>query len=182
MPERAQPDAGSRTLPGACRSTRVHRAPRPLSGCLSPHRITRVGTAEAVTTSPSDCAAALRPDAALQERPAPDPDLQDHAETGRRLWWSASPTMRPSRARSAPRTARQTRLDLRHVPPEEVQLFAAADLVVLPYRRILNSGVVMLSLTCPSRAGARPWRDAGPAGEVRCRLGPALSRRPDRRR
>ena len=50
--------------------------------------------------------------------------------------------------RCAANGASNVRLDLRHVPPEEVQLFfAAADLVVLPYRRILNSGVVMLSLT-----------------------------------
>jgi beta-1,4-mannosyltransferase len=44
--------------------------------------------------------------------------------------------------------ASKVRLDLRRVSPEEVQLFfAAADLVVLPYRRILNSGAVMLALT-----------------------------------
>jgi beta-1,4-mannosyltransferase len=50
--------------------------------------------------------------------------------------------------RDAANGASNVRLDLRRVPPEEVQLFfAAADLVVLPYRRILNSGVVMLALT-----------------------------------
>jgi glycosyltransferase involved in cell wall biosynthesis len=50
--------------------------------------------------------------------------------------------------REAAHGASNVRLDLRRVPPEEVQLFfAAADLVVLPYRRILNSGAVMLALT-----------------------------------
>lgn len=44
--------------------------------------------------------------------------------------------------------ASNVRLHLRWVPPEEVQpFFAASDLVVLPYRRILNSGAVMLALT-----------------------------------
>jgi glycosyltransferase involved in cell wall biosynthesis len=54
--------------------------------------------------------------------------------------------------RDAARDAPNVRLDLRWVPPEEVQtFFVASDLVVLPYRRILNSGAVMLALTfaCP---------------------------------
>ena len=54
--------------------------------------------------------------------------------------------------RAAAAGASNVRLDLRWIPPEEVQIFfAASDLVVLPYRRILNSGAVMLALTfaCP---------------------------------
>jgi beta-1,4-mannosyltransferase len=54
--------------------------------------------------------------------------------------------------RAAAAGASNVRLDLRWVPPEEVQIFfAASDLVALPYSRILNSGVVMLALTfaCP---------------------------------
>jgi len=40
------------------------------------------------------------------------------------------------------------RMYLEHIPEEEVPLFfAAADLVVLPYRRILNSGSAFLALT-----------------------------------
>lgn len=50
--------------------------------------------------------------------------------------------------RDAADGAADVRLDLRWVPPEEVQyFFAASDLVVLPYRRIMNSGAVMLALT-----------------------------------
>lgn len=50
--------------------------------------------------------------------------------------------------REAADGASNVRLDLRWVPNEEVQtFFAASDLVVLPYRRILNSGAVMLALT-----------------------------------
>jgi beta-1,4-mannosyltransferase len=42
----------------------------------------------------------------------------------------------------------QVRLLLRWVPPAEVQhLFVASDLVVLPYRSILNSGTVFLALS-----------------------------------
>ena len=54
--------------------------------------------------------------------------------------------------REAADGASNVRLDLRWVPTEEVQtFFAASDLVVLPYRRILNSGALMLALTlaCP---------------------------------
>lgn len=57
-----------------------------------------------------------------------------------------------SEVRVAADGASDVRLDLRWVPPEDVQtFFAATDLVVLPYRRILNSGAVMLALTfaCP---------------------------------
>ncbi len=40
------------------------------------------------------------------------------------------------------------RLELRYIAPEEVQLFLlAADLVVLPYQRILNSGATLLALS-----------------------------------
>jgi beta-1,4-mannosyltransferase len=50
--------------------------------------------------------------------------------------------------RDAANGASNVRLDFRRVPPEEVQFFfAAADLVVLPYRRVMNSGAVMLALT-----------------------------------
>jgi beta-1,4-mannosyltransferase len=50
--------------------------------------------------------------------------------------------------RDAADGASNVRLHLRWVPPEEVQtFFAASDLVVLPYRRILNSGAVVLALT-----------------------------------
>lgn len=42
----------------------------------------------------------------------------------------------------------RVRLDLRHVPVEEVQChFGASDLVVLPYRDILNSGAALLALS-----------------------------------
>jgi glycosyltransferase involved in cell wall biosynthesis len=44
---------------------------------------------------------------------------------------------------------RRVRLRLRWAAPAEVaQLFAACDLVVLPYRRILNSGTALLALSC----------------------------------
>lgn len=50
--------------------------------------------------------------------------------------------------RDAANGASNVRLDLRWIPPEDVQVFfVASDLVVLPYRRILNSGAVMLALT-----------------------------------
>lgn len=48
------------------------------------------------------------------------------------------------------------------VPDEYVQvLFRAADVAVLPYRRVLNSGVLMLALTfgCPSVAPQNPVTD-----------------------
>jgi beta-1,4-mannosyltransferase len=42
----------------------------------------------------------------------------------------------------------QVRLALHWVPPDQVQVyFAASDLVVLPYRRILNSGAALLALS-----------------------------------
>jgi glycosyltransferase involved in cell wall biosynthesis len=54
------------------------------------------------------------------------------------------------------------------VPDEYVQvLFRAADVVVLPYRTVLNSGVLMLALTfgCPSVAPANPvTADLEPSG------------------
>ena len=50
--------------------------------------------------------------------------------------------------RDAADGASNVRLDLRWVPPEDVQtFFLASDLVVLPYRSVLNSGAVMLALT-----------------------------------
>jgi glycosyltransferase involved in cell wall biosynthesis len=56
------------------------------------------------------------------------------------------------------------------VPDEYVQvLFRAADVVVLPYRTVLNSGVLMLALTfgCPSVAPANPvTADLEPSGLV----------------
>jgi glycosyltransferase involved in cell wall biosynthesis len=43
---------------------------------------------------------------------------------------------------------RRVRLVLRHVPDDEVQVFLnAADLVVLPYRRVLTSGAAVLALS-----------------------------------
>lgn len=53
-----------------------------------------------------------------------------------------------SEIRAAANGAANVRLDLRWIAPDEVQhFFAAADLVVLPYRRILNSGAVLLAMT-----------------------------------
>lgn len=50
--------------------------------------------------------------------------------------------------RAAADGASNVRLDLRWIPPEDVQtFFVASDLVVLPYRRIMNSGALMLALT-----------------------------------
>lgn len=50
--------------------------------------------------------------------------------------------------RAAAEGAPNVRLHLCWVPPEHVEtFFAASDLVVLPYRRILNSGALMLALT-----------------------------------
>jgi beta-1,4-mannosyltransferase len=50
--------------------------------------------------------------------------------------------------RAAAQGASNVQLHLRWVPPDDVQTyFAASDLVVLPYRRILNSGALMLALT-----------------------------------
>lgn len=49
------------------------------------------------------------------------------------------------RAEGCPRV----QLHLRWIPPDEVQpLFAASDLLVLPYRRVLNSGAALLALSC----------------------------------
>ena len=65
-------------------------------------------------------------------------------------WLSASPTMRLSSAKSAtPRTARRTcgSTSAGYRLKKCSSFLLAADLVVLPYRRILNSGVVMLALT-----------------------------------
>jgi hypothetical protein len=50
--------------------------------------------------------------------------------------------------RAAAEGASNVRLHLRWVPPDDAQtFFAASDLVALPYRRILNSGALMLALT-----------------------------------
>jgi beta-1,4-mannosyltransferase len=50
--------------------------------------------------------------------------------------------------RDAAGGAANLRLDLRPIPAAEVEAwFAASDLVVLPYRRILNSGAALLALT-----------------------------------
>ncbi|MCB2223651.1 MAG: glycosyltransferase [Actinobacteria bacterium] len=58
----------------------------------------------------------------------------------------------------------------RAVPDEYVQvLFRAADVVVLPYRQVMNSGVLMLALSfgCPSVAPENPvTRDAVGSGLV----------------
>lgn len=50
--------------------------------------------------------------------------------------------------RASAEGAPRVRLRLGWIKPDEVQImFAACDLVVLPYRRILNSGVTMLALS-----------------------------------
>jgi beta-1,4-mannosyltransferase len=50
--------------------------------------------------------------------------------------------------RAAADGAPNVRFDLRWIPPDDVQtFFVASDLVVLPYRRILNSGALMLAMT-----------------------------------
>ncbi len=50
--------------------------------------------------------------------------------------------------RDAAQGADNVRLDLRWIPPADVEaFFEASDLVVLPYRQILNSGAAMLALT-----------------------------------
>jgi glycosyltransferase involved in cell wall biosynthesis len=58
----------------------------------------------------------------------------------------------------------------RAVPEEYVQvLFRAADVAVLPYRQVLNSGVLMLALTfgCPAVVSENPvTRDAVGSGLV----------------
>jgi glycosyltransferase involved in cell wall biosynthesis len=49
---------------------------------------------------------------------------------------------------SAAADVRGVRLELRYIAPDDVQLFfLAADLVVLPYQRILNSGAALLALS-----------------------------------
>jgi beta-1,4-mannosyltransferase len=62
------------------------------------------------------------------------------------------------------------RLHLHQVPKDRVQLFfGAADLVVLPYRDILNSGSALLALSF-NRPILVPGR--GAMGELRSRVGP----------
>lgn len=64
----------------------------------------------------------------------------------------------------------RVRLDLYNVPKERVQLFfRAADLVVLPYRDILNSGTALLALSF-NRPVLVP--DRGAMGELRLSAGP----------
>ena len=149
MPERAQPDAGVERFQAL--------AGRP--GYIVPHGHYRDAYPRTVSRESARQRLSLPPQATVLlhfglMRPYKNvPHLIRTFRTmprpGAVLWSSASPMMRPSRARSgAPRTARQTcgstsatyRL-------KKCSFFAAADLVVLPYRRILNSGVVMLSLT-----------------------------------
>jgi glycosyltransferase involved in cell wall biosynthesis len=83
---------------------------------------------------------------------------------------------RPSSEYLATEVAREAagdprvRLHLHEVPKERVQLFfRAADLVVLPYRDILNSGTALLSLSF-SRPVLVP--DRGSMGELRLSTGP----------
>ena len=73
---------------------------------------------------------------------------------------------------------------LRWIPPDEVsRLFAACDLVVLPYSRTLNSGVARLAMTMrASGAPAGPRPDGRATGEIRHRLGAPLSGRSSRPR
>jgi beta-1,4-mannosyltransferase len=61
-------------------------------------------------------------------------------------------------------------LHLRHIPDDDVQIYLnAADLIVLPYRDILNSGTALLSLTF-SRPVLGPARGAFP--ELQRLVGP----------
>ena len=63
------------------------------------------------------------------------------------------------------------RLDLRLIPEDEMQLFLnAADLVVLPYRDVLNSGAALLALSF-NRPVLAP--DAGALPELQEQVGPA---------
>jgi beta-1,4-mannosyltransferase len=87
---------------------------------------------------------------------------------------------RPSSENLAAEVRRETSADPRillhlyDVPKERVQLFfRAADLVVLPYRDILNSGTALLSLSF-NRPVLVP--DRGAMGELRSSIGPAWVR------
>jgi beta-1,4-mannosyltransferase len=69
--------------------------------------------------------------------------------------------------RASAKGCARVRLLLRWIPGEEVQnLFVASDLVVLPYRRILNSGAALLALSfarpvlVPDKGAMREQREA----------------------
>ena len=63
------------------------------------------------------------------------------------------------------------RLDLRLIPEDEMQLFLnAGDLVVLPYRDVLNSGAALLALSFNKPVLAP---DSGALPELREQVGPA---------
>jgi glycosyltransferase involved in cell wall biosynthesis len=63
----------------------------------------------------------------------------------------------------------RVRLDLGFIPPDKVaRLFSAADLVVLPYRHILNSGAALLALSL-NRPILVP--DLGSMGDLRSDFG-----------
>jgi beta-1,4-mannosyltransferase len=65
----------------------------------------------------------------------------------------------------------RVRLDLRLVPEDEIQVFLnAADLIVLPYRDVLNSGAALLALSF-NRPVLAP--EAGALPELKDRVGPA---------
>lgn len=68
----------------------------------------------------------------------------------RRLLIAGAPTDQPGVERIIERAALDPRvlIDARKIPADEIQLFLrAADVAVLPYRRSLNSGALLLALT-----------------------------------
>ena len=90
-----------------------------------------------------------RPDPRLQERPA----SREHVPRGRHGCRAHGLGQRARRARGA-RSADsagddpRVRLDLRFLPDDVLPVvLAAADLIVLPYRRIQNSGSAILALS-----------------------------------
>ena len=78
----------------------------------------------------------------------------------------------------------RVRLTLEHVPEQDVQRYLrAADLVVLPFTEITNSGSAMLALSFDRRVLVPHRGTMGElAGARRDRLGVHLRRRPDARR
>jgi beta-1,4-mannosyltransferase len=85
----------------------------------------------------------------------------------RRLVIAGAPTDEPGVDAVLERAALATGvlLDARKIPPDEMQVFLrAADLAVLPYRRALNSGALLLALTfgLPAIVPA----DSGLAGSI----------------
>jgi beta-1,4-mannosyltransferase len=90
----------------------------------------------------------------------------------RRLVIAGAPTDEPGVDEVLERAALATGviLDARKIPPDEMQVFLrAADVAVLPYRRALNSGALLLALTfgLPAIVPA----DSGLAGSVDATFG-----------